>query len=231
MTSTLDSVVSSARAFTENSIIKSRDVSDGLFPPEKRAALLAKLQEWAAANPKVAAFLATNFALTGIPLLAFAVFTITVLVFSLTAALFLGALVALTFTVFCVGVALIFLLPTVLLTTIGATFLFLWGLGGYYVLKWFNEDEVGNAKKGTGSRNKVNNWTDGRMEFQTNGAKGQDQKEDREANGGINKTLRATGADDAPKRLSGTTSVADIMTNGADGATEDAIRVNKTGVT
>ena len=68
--------------------------------------------------------------------------TITVAVFAVLAALLIGLLVALLFIVFAVGVALVFLLPTLFFTTLVATFIFLWGLGAYYLLKWFNEKKI-----------------------------------------------------------------------------------------
>jgi Promethin len=68
--------------------------------------------------------------------------TLTVAIFSIVAALLVGLLGALLFIVFAIGVALCFLLPTLFFTTMVATFLFLWGLGGYYILKWFNEKRI-----------------------------------------------------------------------------------------
>lgn len=115
-------------------------------------------------------FLLTNFALTGLPLLLFIVFTITVFVFSLVAALLVGVLAALAFTVFMVGIALIIILPTVFMTTMGATFLFLWGLGGYYIVKWFNEDS-GPAAEGEAIGDKLNALTGGKMSFLMDGAR------------------------------------------------------------
>jgi len=93
----------------------------------------------------------------------FIVFSITVFVFSLVAALLIAVLVALLFTVFCIGVALLIVLPTVFITTMGATFLFLWGLGGYYILKWFNSTSP--AKPGKAIGDKFNMITGGRLDF------------------------------------------------------------------
>lgn len=68
--------------------------------------------------------------------------TITVIVFSLLAALLIGVLGALIFTVVAVGFALLILLPTLFITTFAAAFIWLWGVGGYYIIKWFNKKEV-----------------------------------------------------------------------------------------
>lgn len=73
--------------------------------------------------------------------------TITVVVFSLVAALVIGILGALVFTVVCVGIALLVLLPTLFITTFAASFIWLWGVGGYYILKWFNQKEIPGIHK------------------------------------------------------------------------------------
>lgn len=68
--------------------------------------------------------------------------TITVVIFSLLGALLIGLLGALVFIVIAVGFALIILLPTLFITTFAAAFIWLWGVGGYYILKWFNQKEI-----------------------------------------------------------------------------------------
>ena len=68
--------------------------------------------------------------------------TITVVVFALLAGLIIGLVGAVLFIVVCVGFALIILLPTLFLTTAAATFIWLWGIGGYYILKKFNKKEI-----------------------------------------------------------------------------------------
>jgi hypothetical protein len=69
-----------------------------------------------------------------------------------------------------VGIALLVILPTVFMTTTAATFLFLWGLGGYYIVKWFNENSS-PASKGDTIGDKLNNLSGGRVGFLTNGAR------------------------------------------------------------
>ncbi|OJD38949.1 uncharacterized protein BKCO1_30006 [Diplodia corticola] len=155
---------------------KAQNVLDSLFPPEKRAEMFSRLQAFAVNNPKLSAFLLTNFALTGLPLVMFAVFTLTVFVFSLVAALLVAVLVALLATAFMVGIALLVVLPTIFLTTMGASFLFLWGLGGYYIMKWFNQGGDGPAAKGTAIGDKLNNLTGGRLDFLMNDTRSQAYK-------------------------------------------------------
>jgi len=115
---------------------------DRWFPPEKRESLWAKITQFATEKPMLASFLLSQIALSGIPLALFAVMTVGVLAFSLVAALVVAVLGALLFSVFCIGVALIILLPTLFITTFAAAFIWLWGIGAYYILKWFNEKDL-----------------------------------------------------------------------------------------
>ena len=59
----------------------------------------------------------------------------------------LGAVV---FTVVCVGIALIILLPTLFVTTFAAAFIWLWGVGAYFIVKWFNKKEIPGVHKPLG---------------------------------------------------------------------------------
>lgn len=115
---------------------------DKWFPPPKREELKNKLMKFATERPQLAAFLLSQIALSGIPLALFAVMSVTVLVFALLAGILVGVLGAVLFTVFCLGLALIILLPTLFVTTFAGTFIFLWGLGAYYIVKWFNKKDV-----------------------------------------------------------------------------------------
>ncbi|MCJ1480873.1 hypothetical protein MMC06_001028 [Schaereria dolodes] len=115
---------------------------DKFFPPEKRNELSAKISKFATEKPMFASFLLSQIALSGVPLGLFVVMTITVLVFALVAALVIGVLGALLFTAFCVGVALLVLLPVLFITTFAGAFIWLWGVGAYFILKWFNKKEI-----------------------------------------------------------------------------------------
>lgn len=68
--------------------------------------------------------------------------TISVVIFALLAGIIIGLVGAVLFIVTCVGFALIILLPTLFITTAAATFIWLWGIGGYYILKKFNKKEI-----------------------------------------------------------------------------------------
>ncbi|TKX22212.1 hypothetical protein C1H76_5501 [Elsinoe australis] len=143
---------------------KGKGLLDSFFPPEKRAELLARIKAFVLKNPKISAFLLTNVALTGGPLALFAIFTITVIVFAVIVALVVALLAAVAFTLFAVGVALVILFPTVFFTTLTATFLFLWGLGGYYIFKWFNKTDAPGAKGDT-IGDKLNSLTGNNLNF------------------------------------------------------------------
>ncbi|TKA61960.1 hypothetical protein B0A55_11838 [Friedmanniomyces simplex] len=156
-----------------------KSLLDRLISPEQRASLLAKLQAFMLKNPKLSAFMGMNIAITGVPLFLFILFTITVALFSLIVGLVLGLLAAVLFIVFAVGTALVVVLPTVFFTTMAACFLFLWGLGGFYILKWANGDKAGEpAPEGGAIGDKLNSLTGGRLTGFMDAAKGERAKGD-----------------------------------------------------
>ena len=123
-----------------------------------------------------------NLALTGIPLGLFVLFSLSVFIFALVVALIVGLLAAVLFTVFMVSVALFFVLPTVMFTTGAACFLFLWGLGGYHILKWANGDSQGGepkqAPEGGAIGDHLDRLTGGRLSGFMEGARSQTAKKD-----------------------------------------------------
>ena len=68
--------------------------------------------------------------------------TISIAIFAILVALILAILGSVVFILFWAGVALMFLLPTLFVTTAIATFIWLWGMGTYYILKYFNEKPI-----------------------------------------------------------------------------------------
>lgn len=122
----------------------------------------------------------------------FILFSLTVFIFSLVVALLVGLLVAVGFTLFMIVVALVILFPTVFFTSLAACFFFLWGMGGYYLLKWFNKGET-PAIEGEAIGDKINALTGGRLDFIMGGARkeypdhsgqnGSGNKEDGKQNG------------------------------------------------
>ncbi|CAO1603779.1 hypothetical protein XANCAGTX0491_007357 [Xanthoria calcicola] len=120
---------------------------DRIMPPERRNELMAKISKFATEKPMMASFILSHLALSGVPMGLFIIMTITVVVFSIIVALILAVLAAVLFSVACVGFALIILLPTLFITTAAASFIWLWGIGAYYLLKWFNKKEIPGIHK------------------------------------------------------------------------------------
>ncbi|KAL8854147.1 MAG: hypothetical protein Q9221_001069 [Calogaya cf. arnoldii] len=120
---------------------------DRIMPPERRNELMAKISKFATEKPAMASFILSHLALSGVPMGLFIIMTITVVVFSILVALILAVLAAVLFSVACVGFALIILLPTLFITTAAASFIWLWGIGAYYILKWFNKKEIPGIHK------------------------------------------------------------------------------------
>ena len=110
-----------------------------------------------------------NLALTGIPLGIFIVFGLSVATFALVVGVLVGLGAAALFSLFFIGAALAFVFPIIFFTTMTACFLFLWGLGGYYLMKWINggtetEGEEGTPLLSSGSiGDTLNNLTGGRL--------------------------------------------------------------------
>lgn len=115
---------------------------DRFFPPEKREQWKAWLVKFATERPYLASFLLSQIALSGMPLALFALMTLTVFIFALLAGILVGVLGALLFIVAAVGFALIVLLPVLFFTTGAAVFIWLWGMGAYFIVKWFNQKDV-----------------------------------------------------------------------------------------
>ena len=168
-------------------------------------------------------FIASQIALTGFPLGLFIVMTITVVIFALLAGLIIGLVGAVLFIVVCVGFALIILLPTLFLTTAAATFIWLWGIGGYYILKKFNKKEIPgihtDMKGGPGGlKSQLGALTgEGGPQGDPNGqANGQEEKqEEKQTDGGAKENGKPKEANGAPKYPGGYKAGAGKHMNGA----------------
>ncbi|KAL9102990.1 MAG: hypothetical protein Q9163_001910 [Psora crenata] len=122
-------------------------ILDRIISPETRSKVAAWISKFAAERPMLSSFIASHIAITGFPLGLFVIMTISIAIFAILTALILALLGAVLFIVFSVGVALIFLLPILFITTATATFIWLWGMGAYYILKRFNEHSVPGIHK------------------------------------------------------------------------------------
>lgn len=125
-----------------------------------------------------------NIALTGVPLGLFILFSLTIATFSLLVGIGGGIIAAVLFTITCVGIALSFVFPIIFFTTMVACFLFLWGLGGYHLIKWINGGDEESAKEGqplleSGSiGDSLNALTGGRLTGFIHEAKAEKAKDD-----------------------------------------------------
>lgn len=115
---------------------------DRVLPPERRANLIAKVNKFAAERPGVASFLLSHIALSGLPIAIFVIFTITVAIVALLVAIVVALLAAVLFIVVMAGFALAILFPILLFTTFVAVAVWFWCWGAYYLLKWFNQEEI-----------------------------------------------------------------------------------------
>ncbi|KNG45098.1 hypothetical protein DDE82_003145 [Stemphylium lycopersici] len=138
-----------------------------ILPHKRREQMVERARDYAHHNPRAAAFLTAQTALTGLPLVLFLAFAAATLLVSLTTCLFLGLLVSLALTFFVVSFALIFVVPTVVIASCSATFIFMWGLVGYIILRRFNEGEA-PAKPGTRVGDKLQALTGGRSAYWQN---------------------------------------------------------------
>ncbi|KAF2012470.1 hypothetical protein BU24DRAFT_494479 [Aaosphaeria arxii CBS 175.79] len=159
------------REFLRNAQSTFYSLLDRIASPEQRSNTSLKIQHFAAHNPKMAAFIASQIIFTGLPLLLFLSFSVTALLLSTMTALLIGLLIAGLFTVLAVGVAFILLLPTIFVTTFAASFVYLWGFSAYYLFKWIVDSES-DPEAGIGSS--FNRFTGGRTKWLFDGSGGQD---------------------------------------------------------
>ncbi|KAI4923159.1 uncharacterized protein J4E92_007913 [Alternaria infectoria] len=155
-----------------------------VLPPKQREHMLERARDYAHQNPKVAAFLTTQTALTGLPLALFLAFATTTLLVSLSTCLFLGLLISIAITFFLVGFALLFVVPTVIIASCSATFIFIWGFVGYIILRRFNEGE--ELQRGTPVGDKLYKLTGGRSGYLQSDQTSSESSSDRRRLGGGN---------------------------------------------
>ncbi len=87
----------------------------------------------------------------------FLVFAVATLFVSLTTCILLSIIIALALGFFAIGIALIFLIPTIFIASCSATFIFLWGFLGYTVLRRFNRIEA-FEKRGITNGERSGSW-------------------------------------------------------------------------
>ena len=142
------------------------------------------------------------------------VMTITVVVFALLAGLIIGLVGAVLFIVVCVGFALIILLPTLFFTTAAATFIWLWGVAGYYIIKKYNKKEI------PGIHTDLKDAPEGLREqlgalTGAGGPQGDPNGGEKQANGGAKENGKPKEANGTPKHPGGYKGGAAKQMNGA----------------
>lgn len=133
MESTLSTITNALFSLTN----RAKAVVNRVLPPERLENVQQHLISFATAHPVLATLVLSQVAFSGIPLILFVLLAVGVLVFSLVAALVIALLGALLFTVFCVGIALLFLLPTLFITTFLGVGVWLWAWGAYLIVRRF----------------------------------------------------------------------------------------------
>ena len=147
----LGSVSGALQGGVTNLVSTGQSYFDRFFPPERRENLKEKLTKFATEKPMFASFILSQVAMSAMPIGLFILMTITVAVFALVAAILVGVVGAVLFIAAAAGFALIILLPTLFITTGAGVFIWLWGVGAYYIVKWFNEKEIPGIHKPLGS--------------------------------------------------------------------------------
>ncbi|KAF1837873.1 hypothetical protein BDW02DRAFT_565603 [Decorospora gaudefroyi] len=201
------------------------DTTNRILPPSDRQQMVEKLRVYAHQNPKTTAFLATQAAVAGLPLILFLAFAATTLLVSLSTCLLLGLLAALAFSFLVLGFALLFVVPTVFVASCSATFIFIWGFVGYVILRRLNEGEA-PAKPGTRVGDKLKGLTGGRSALwfgrqtsaQGHSASGESNHDGNHVDHGSVNQGRVGGGGDAHPRVSAHRSDGGVV-NGVNGAT------------
>jgi hypothetical protein len=101
-------------------------------------------------------------------LLLFILFAVSTLFVSLSTCLLFAVTTALFYTFFAVGIALLFLIPTLFVASFAASCFFAWGLVVYLILQRFNDGEA-PGKPGTRVGDKLHGLTGGRLDWMVDG--------------------------------------------------------------
>jgi hypothetical protein len=137
------------RNSANNLLHTGRDTIDRWGPSERtREQVKTNITTFATENPKLAAFVLSQAAFSGIPLVLFCVTAVTTFVFALLTSAIVAVLSALLFTTSCLGLALVILLPTLFLTTLAGTTVFLFATGVYCVVRLFSDKDVSGLRPG-----------------------------------------------------------------------------------
>ncbi|KAF7561523.1 hypothetical protein G7046_g2629 [Stylonectria norvegica] len=107
-----------------------------IVPPESRQQAYDSTSAFASARPILFSFIFSQFILSFLPLLTFAIFSVSTVAFALGAAIL--------FSLFWIGVAFMLLVPTLLVTSSIAVLVWGWAVGSFVVARWlYNHSPVG----------------------------------------------------------------------------------------
>ncbi|KAI1336342.1 hypothetical protein F5Y15DRAFT_418885 [Xylariaceae sp. FL0016] len=124
-------------------IAYAQDQLNRLVSPETRRQVYDSVAAFASARPLLASLILLQALASALPLLFFAFFTLSTLVFAL--------LCALSFTLFWTGVALLFLVPTLFLAAGTTLLIWGWAVSTFCVGRWvWNALDKGSDGKGEG---------------------------------------------------------------------------------
>ncbi|KAF5019094.1 hypothetical protein F66182_8907 [Fusarium sp. NRRL 66182] len=109
-------------------IAYARNSVDRLVPPGSRQQFYDSTASFAASRPILFSFVVSQLLLSFLPLLVFLIFSLSTVVFALGSAV--------VFALFWIGVALLILVPTLLVTSSIAVLVWGWAVGSFVVARW-----------------------------------------------------------------------------------------------
>ncbi|KAF4962275.1 hypothetical protein FSARC_9628 [Fusarium sarcochroum] len=134
--SATNSYSDTARDNASGFIAYARNSVDRVVPPNSRQQAYDNAASFASSRPILFSFIVTQLLLSFLPLLIFLTFSLSTVVFALGAAV--------VFALFWIGVALLVLVPTLLVTSSIAVLVWGWAIGSFAVARWlYNHSPVG----------------------------------------------------------------------------------------
>lgn len=127
------------QSFLSASIEKCNKIFHQYLPSETQSSIRRNISIFVHDKPLLASFLVSNLVISGLPVLLFLVFAITLSVITLTTAIVFGLLAAAFFILFMLGGALFLIIPIFSFTTFIAVTTWLLVITAFYVVKWTGE--------------------------------------------------------------------------------------------
>ncbi|KAI1064736.1 hypothetical protein LB507_001396 [Fusarium sp. FIESC RH6] len=105
-----------------------RNSVDRVVPPSSRQKAYDNTMSFASSRPILFSFIVSQLLLSFLPLLIFVIFSLSTILFALGSAII--------FALFWIGVALLVLVPSLLVTSSIAVFVWGWAVGSFVVARW-----------------------------------------------------------------------------------------------